>query len=291
MERSCLRNNRSMSLSYGMELVAQTNLQLYNQLRAQGYSDEDLLVVHRAYEFLTTIYPGYYQADGKPFVAHTVGVASILAQLQLPTEFIAAGLLHNIYGNGDFGDGRRVVATARRRRIVRKAVGDRIEFLIERFPRCRVRPKSTPDILSRIDQFDEIDKKLIVMDLADYLEKYIDLGICYWGDSQSEADTVAQHGETLVAVADRLGYPQLAAMLNEAFARARAAQIPNSLRASNGWKGMDLVVPRSCRRRLHPMLRKQLNGLWRSLRRTFPIRRRLRQLRSVVTRSQRIQHS
>ena len=89
-----------------MERVAQTNLQLYNQLRAQGYSQKELVIVHRAYEFLTTIYPGYFQADGKPFVAHTVGVASILAHLQLPAEFIAAGLLHNIYGNGDFGDGR-----------------------------------------------------------------------------------------------------------------------------------------------------------------------------------------
>jgi (p)ppGpp synthase/HD superfamily hydrolase len=291
MERSCLRNHRPMSLGYGMELVAQTNLQLYNQLRAQGYSDEELLVVHRAYEFLTTIYPGYYQADGKPFVAHTVGVASILAHLQLPTEFIAAGLLHNIYGNGDFGDGRRYVATARRRRIVRKAVGDRIEVLIERFRRCRIRPKSALDILSRIDQFDEIDKKLIVMDLADYLEKYIDLGVCYWGDSESLADTAAKHGDTLVAIADRVGYPQLAAMLNEAFAHASAAQIPNSLRASNGWKGMDLVVPRSCRRRLRPILSKQLNGLWRSLRRTFPIRRRLRQLRSAISRPHTIQHS
>ena len=280
-----------MSLRYGMELVAQTNLQLYNQLRAQGYSQEELVVVHRAYEFLTTIYPGYYQADGKPFVVHTVGVASILAHLKLPTEFIAAGLLHNIYGNGDFGDGRRAVATARRRRIVRKAVGDRIEGLIERFPRCRIRPKSTPDILSRIDQFDEIDKKLIVIDLADYLEKYIDLGVCYWGNSQSLADTVAQHGETLVAIAVRIGYPQLAAMLNEAFAYARAAQIPDSLRGSSGWQGMDLVVPRSCRRRLRPILRQQLNGLWRSLRRIFPISRRLRQLHSAISRSQTIQHS
>jgi (p)ppGpp synthase/HD superfamily hydrolase len=291
MERSSLRNNKSMSLNNGIELVAQTNLQLYNQLRAQGYGDEELLVVHRAYEFLTTIYPGYYQADGKPFVAHTVGVASILGHLHLPTEFIAAGLLHNIYGNGDFGDGRRRVATARRRRIVRKAVGDRIEVLIERFPRCRIRRKRTPDILSCIDQFDEIDKKLIVMDLADYLEKYVDLGACYWGDSQSLADTVAQHGETLMALADRLGYPQLTALLNEAFSHARAAQIPDSLRASNGWKGMDLVVPRSCRRRLRPILIRQLNRLWRSLRTTFPIRRRLRQLHSAISRSHTIQQS
>lgn len=268
-----------------MKLIAQTNLQLYNQLRAQGYSDEQLLVIHRAYEFLITIYPGYYQADGKPFTAHTVGVASILAYLKLPTDFIAAALLHNIYGNGDFGDGRRDIATERRRRIVRKAVGDRIEKLIERFPKCRIGSKITLGILSHIDQFDEIDKKLIVIDLADYLEKYIDLGVCYWGDSQMISDAVNKRKQNLMTIASALGYPQLARMLNETFTQAGRAQIPDFLRASSGWKGMDLIVPRSCRRRLCPILRKQLNGLWRSLRRTFPIRRCLRQVRSAISRA------
>jgi len=127
-----------------MEPIAQTNLQLYNQLRSQGYSDEQLALVHRAYEFLITIYPGYYQADGKPFVAHTVGVASILGYLNFPVDFVAVGLLHNIYGNGDFGDGLRSMATKRRRRIVREAVGEPIEAAIERFPQCRSKSHAEP---------------------------------------------------------------------------------------------------------------------------------------------------
>jgi (p)ppGpp synthase/HD superfamily hydrolase len=274
-----------------MELIAQTNLQLYNQLRAQGYSDEQLAVVHRAYEFLITVYPGYYQADGKPFVAHTVGVASILGYLNFPVDFVAVGLLHNIYGNGDFGDGLSSVATRHRRRIVREAIGEPIEAAIDRFPKCRIKQGTLSNLMSSLDQLDEIHKKLIVIDLADYLEKYIDLGVCYWGNSRSLTDTVAKYGETLVAMASRLGYPQLAAMLKEAFALAGATQIPDSLRASSGWKGMDLIVPRSCRRGLRPVLRKQLNGLWRSLRRTFPIRRRLRQLHSAMGRSHTIQDS
>jgi (p)ppGpp synthase/HD superfamily hydrolase len=271
-----------------MELIAQTNLQLYNQLRAQGYSDEQLAVVHRAYEFLITIYPGYYQADGKPFVAHTVGVASLLGYLHFPVDFVAVGLLHNTYGNGDFGDGLRNVATKRRRRIVREAVGEPIEAAIERFPRCRIKQKTLPNLMSSLDRLDETHKKLIVIDLADYLEKYVDLGVCYWGNSRGVTDAVGKHGETLIVIAGRLGYPQLAAMLKEAFAHANTTQIPDSLRASSGWKELDLIVPRSCRRRLRPALRKQLNSLWRSMRRTFPIRRRLR---SAMGRSHTIQHS
>ena len=265
-----------------MKPVAQTNLQLYNQLRAQGYSDEQLAVVHRAYEFLITIYPGYYQADGKPFVTHCVGVASILGYLNFPIAFVAVGLLHNIYGNGDFGDGLSHVATRHRRRIVREAVGERIEAAIDRFPQSRIKQNTLPNLISSLDQLDEIGKKLVVIDLADYLEKYVDLGVCYWGNSRWVTDAVGKHGETLMAIASRLGYPRLAAMLKEAFAQADAAQIPNSLRASSGWQELDLIVPRSCGRRLRPVLRKQLNRLWCLAGRTFPIRRRLRRLAQLL---------
>jgi (p)ppGpp synthase/HD superfamily hydrolase len=274
-----------------MELIAQTNLQLYNQLRAQGYSDEQLAVVHRAYEFLITIYSGWHQADGKPFIAHTVGVASIVGYLNFPIDFVAVGLLHNIYGNGDFGDGLSYVATKRRRRIVRKAVGERIEAAIHRFPQCRIREATLPKFVTCLDQLDETDKKLIVIDLADYLEKYIDLGVYYWGNSRWVTDAVSKHGDTLIAIANRLGYLKLAAMLNEAFAQADAAQIPDFLRAASGRKEMDLIVPRSCRRRLPLVLRRELKSLWRFLRRTFPVRRRLRQLRSAIGRLHTIQHS
>ena len=73
--------------------VAQTNVQLYNQLREKGLQLDDLVLVHRAYEFLTTLYPGYFQADGKPFVAHGVGVASILAEIDQPAQIVAVGLV------------------------------------------------------------------------------------------------------------------------------------------------------------------------------------------------------
>ena len=274
-----------------MEHVAQTNLQLYNQLRAQGRSLEELEVVHRAYEFLTTIYPGYYQADGKPFVAHTVGVASILEHLGLPTEFVVAGLLHNIYGNGDFGDGLSDVVTEARRRIARKEVGERIEVLIDRFRKFRVGPKNIQDISSRLDQFDQTDKTLVVIDLADCLEKYVDLGVLYYGDNRWITDVVAEHGNQLIAIAGQLGQPELTRMLTEAFEQASTAEIPNALRASNGRKYLELVVPRSCRVRLRIVLRWRLSALWQRLRRKTRIRRRIRQARSVIGRARAVYRS
>src|SRR5437763_1332239 len=125
-----------------MATVAQTNIQLYNQLRRQGLSREALVLVHRAYELLTTLYPGYYQGDGKPFVAHGVGVASILATLGQPAEIVALGLLHGVYGNADFGDGADGGATAFRRRLVCEAVGAGVERLVFRFTEVRLHPET-----------------------------------------------------------------------------------------------------------------------------------------------------
>ena len=136
-----------------MDKIAQTNLQLYNQLRAQERSLSDLGLVRRAYEFLTTIYSGYYQADGKPFVAHPVGVASILANLGFSADFVAAGMLHNIYGNGDFGDGLNNTVTNGRRRLVRNEVGCRVEDLSYRFRALRLRSNNSEMISDVLHQF------------------------------------------------------------------------------------------------------------------------------------------
>ena len=159
-----------------METIAQTNLQLYNQLIETGRDSVELEVIRRTYDFATTIYPGYYQADGKPFVAHSVGVASILAHLDMPAEFIATGLLHNIYGNGDFGDGLQNVLSSSRRNLVRNSVGNQIEALVFRFRSFRILPESIERLANGIDAFNRTDRNLLLVDLADYLEKYVDLG-------------------------------------------------------------------------------------------------------------------
>ena len=242
--------------------IAQTNIQLYNQLRESGRPLDELVTVHRAYEFLTTLYPGYFQADGKPFVAHGVGVASIVASLDQPGDFVAVGLLHNIYGNADFGDGGGPGITPRRALLVKEAVGESIAVLLERFRALRISPDNLPDVHRSLPERSETDRRLILVELADQLEKYVDLGLLYYGND----DWVhgAKMGPQLVALANDLGEPQLAEMLSSAFADAAAAQVPVELRASDGRRYLKLVVPRSCRRRLAPRVRARLRRTFRA---------------------------
>src|SRR5919199_5549337 len=225
-----------------MMKIAQTNPQLYNQLRGRDLELDGLLLVHQAYEFLTTLYPGYYQPDGKPFVAHCVGVASILAQLDQPAELVAAGLLHNVYGNADFGDGSEPGATTSRRELIRTAVGDRVEELVARFPDWRIRPPNVEEIKRRLPSFSDTERQLLILDLADYLEKYADLAVLYFGDPDEIAELTALIGDDLIAIAGELGQPQLADALESHFERAaaEAPRLPAQLRASDGRRHVKL---------------------------------------------------
>jgi (p)ppGpp synthase/HD superfamily hydrolase len=256
--------------------VAQTNIQLYNQLREAGRPSDDLALVHGAYEFLTTLYPGYFQADGKPFVAHGVGVASILASLDQPAEILAVGLLHNIYTNADFGDGHNSGITRFRRRLVREAVGERIEHLLGRFRPLRIHPDTIESARRALPGYDETERRLILVDLADHLEKYVDLGVLYLGENDWVKDVTDRIGSKLVQMANELGEPKLAEALSTAFAEAaaHAAKVPPELRPSDRPRYTGLVAPRSYRPRLHLQIRAEVDE-WRE--RLRP-RTRLRQL-------------
>ena len=116
-----------------MQAIVRNNLQLYNELRRQGRSDAELALVKAAYELGARLYSGYHQSDGRPLVLHTVGVAGILALQRMPAEIIALGLIHNVYGNGNFGDGRSYVYSTYRRSVIVDAVGPAVADLVKRF--------------------------------------------------------------------------------------------------------------------------------------------------------------
>jgi (p)ppGpp synthase/HD superfamily hydrolase len=238
--------------------VAQTNIQLYNQLLARGFDRDQLVLVRRAYELLQTLYAGFYQADGKPFVAHGVGVASIMADLGEPADIVATALLHGVYANADFGDGLPSGATPRRRRIVRDAVGGEIEALVHRFTNLRLHPETIERDRRELDELDQTGRRLQLLAVADHLEKYVDLGVRYFGDDRDIASWTERIGPQLVEIAGELAGPEFARAVASAFERAEAANVPAELRASDGAEELKLVVPRSCRRRRGPRLRRRV---------------------------------
>ncbi|HKN94666.1 MAG TPA: HD domain-containing protein [Thermoleophilaceae bacterium] len=228
--------------------IAQTNLQLFNQLRERGLAIDELVEIRHAYELLTTLYAGHYQADGKPFVSHGVGVASILASLDQPAEIVSVGLLHNVYGNADFGDGVDHGITPSRRELVRAAVGARVEELLARFQELRIDDERVRHIRQELAGWDESDRRLVLVELADHLEKYVDLGVLYFGENDWIVGRTERAGADLMELAEELGQPRLAAMLGQAFddAAAHAKGFPAELRPTAGRRYLEVIIPRSC---------------------------------------------
>ena len=221
-------------------------MQLYNRLLEQGRSADELGYIRRAYDFALTLYTGYFMSDGRPFLSHFVGTASIAAQLGLSTRMVAVACLHSVYTNGNFGDGRkRNQSPARRRRVV-DVVGAQAETAIRRFHGQRME-RRFDDANCSVERLDTLDRDLLTIDLADLLEKFTDLGVLYLGNRRWEDNVVERHGEQIRRMAERLGHPQLAAALHDEFERSRNAQIPECLRQSGDWRYAKLVMPNACR--------------------------------------------
>ena len=66
-----------------MATCAQTNLQLYNQIYDAGWSAADLAAARTVYELDVQLFAGRFRPNGKPFVAHLVGVASLVERFGL----------------------------------------------------------------------------------------------------------------------------------------------------------------------------------------------------------------
>jgi hypothetical protein len=198
--------------------VAQTNLQLYNQMLAAGRSEYDLRRVREAYELAMRLFAGQYRANGKPFVAHLVGVASILAAQDRPVETIVAGLLHSVYSFGEFGDGTRG-ASPRKRRQVRAAVGDVAEQLAAHYASASWELSALEDLERRTARLSPLESGALEIKLADVLEDHVDGGTTF---APFKEYTATVHNgawaEALARAGKLAGHAGLAAQLRAAAA-------------------------------------------------------------------------
>ncbi len=71
------KNELSLVRSKSVRTYAQTNIQLFNQLRLAQYSEADLNYLCNIYDFALQIFTGCLRGSGKPFLSHLVGTASI----------------------------------------------------------------------------------------------------------------------------------------------------------------------------------------------------------------------
>ena len=211
-----------------MHAYAQTNVQLFNQLRAEGYSKEERALISDTYEFGMGIFTGLYLASGKPFIDHLVGTTSILASLHAPVEVLAASLLHAAYLHGDFGSIRKGVSKVKREQV-RRAVGEQIEEYIFRYDRLPLGLQRIAALQDRLDDLDAVDRTVLLIRLANELEHHLDLGSLYFpGEKQQRGHQryMATYGALVVSTAERLRLLSLAAEMRMAFGKIATVEPP-----------------------------------------------------------------
>ncbi|BAC13980.1 RelA/SpoT family protein [Oceanobacillus iheyensis] len=64
-------------------------------------SEDDVALIEQAYEFASDAHKDQFRKSGEPYIIHPVQVAGILADLQMDSETISAGFLHDVVEDTD----------------------------------------------------------------------------------------------------------------------------------------------------------------------------------------------
>lgn len=195
--------------------AAQTNLDLYQQLHDAGWGAADIVLVRDAYLLAMRLFSDCFRANGKPFVAHLVGTASVLAMVDARPAVVVAGLLHAAYANGIFPDGFSGV-TDSHRRVVRNAVSSEPERLVAAYQALAWKPAVVAPLIADWGVVGTDLKDLLLMRLANELEDHLGLGMRLCAEGRG-AFGVSR--EEQIRIATLLGQPALAAALAEGFHR------------------------------------------------------------------------
>jgi hypothetical protein len=206
---------------------AQTHLQLDRQL-ARGVPDADRVRVARVYQVATHLFTGQFRASGRPFLAHLVGTASILAEHGAAPDLVVAGLVHAVYEQGRFATGRRG-ATRRKRARIRAVAGDAAEAIVHAYPSVHASTWQGVDAAARLAQLSPVQRQAAWITVANELEESLDLGLLVEGASRAAAGLRGL--EAALALARALGAPGLAQEICDGLEATRGASVPAALRA------------------------------------------------------------
>jgi len=224
--------------------VAQTNLQLYNQLLRLNYSHGDLGDLRATYELARELFSGLFRPSGKTFIAHVIGTASILADCLVDIEVVKAGLMHAAYAGGDFGDGKKGVSDFKRNQLV-NTIGKRAEEIIHAYSQYQWPPANVDDFrsLASTSTNDPVSRDTALVRLANELEEYIDLGLFYCNERARKRivpDQALQN--TLMDMARNFDHPVLVTALADAFQNASYAKVPDVARSQQP-SGQSILIP------------------------------------------------
>lgn len=244
-----------------MNLYAQTNIQLYDQLLTVGYSKSDLKCVRDGYELASQLVSAKFRANGKPEIAHLVGTASILAAHGASLSTVLAGLLHNAYKTGDFGSFWPRRMTMRKRRLLRRVIGREAEALVAHYSLSQWNSHNTAQLAKALPELSEREHCVLLIRLSNELEEAADLFCDHELRRQRKINQLSDY----IEIAQNINRLDLADELQEAYAASQSRQVSAELTATH----LETYhsPPLSYRRGLIPAISYGLRLVWRR----FPV--------------------
>jgi amino acid adenylation domain-containing protein len=202
---------------------AQTNVQLYEQLFGLGYAPAQLNAVAAAYDLALSLFSALLRPEGKPFVNHLVGTASILAQHDAPFPVVVAGLLHAAYAYGEFGSLRCGVTPGKRHRV-RAVIGEEAEVIVYRYTRFQWNARVIDALKKQLPDLSQDEQTVIFMRLANELEEGADASLLYCAEETRLLK--ANYLGMCVGVATAMDMQQLAFELESCHQSNSVKQVP-----------------------------------------------------------------
>jgi (p)ppGpp synthase/HD superfamily hydrolase len=227
---------------------AQSNIQLFNQLIASDYSENEIACIVDAYKLVMNLFTGVFRSSGKTFIAHLIGTASILVDLKAPVEIVSAGLLHAAYASGEFGNGTRGISPAKRSQV-KRVVGQKVEEYIYTYTLWPEEDDPLVSVVEYVNALTPLEKDVLLIRLANHLEEYVDLGMLYSGHGRQNK-YIKDKNYISVELAQILGFPNLAGELKTVFDEAYSATIPPVLANITNHNGSYLLSPKTHQKRL-----------------------------------------
>lgn len=199
-----------------MNTLAQTNIQLFKQLEAAGYSYREIERAASAYQLASRLFSAQYRGSGKPFVSHLVGTASAVALDANTAEELCAALLHAAYEAGAFPFDTYREITARKRAYVASCIGEDAEQLVFAYHNTPWTPESLANFLTEPTS---LPHHTVRLRLANELDDLCDDGMYFSGTGKAAPLASAQFRSDLRRAAAKVQAPTLRAALSDGLDR------------------------------------------------------------------------
>jgi len=214
----------------GTIAAAQSSVLFFEQVASAGFSAHDLQRLRAAVVIARSLFVGRMHASGKEYLAHGIGVASALVSCGAEIDVVIAGLLHGAYRWGDFAWWRPTLRL--RRDWLRRRLGRHAEDLVHRFLLFPWSPAAVADLTARRTELAPAERTVLLLRLVSDLDNFRGGAALHAVDAEQRCRRMRAAGADLVALADAIGQPALAAALEAARLETLRGEVPVELRST-----------------------------------------------------------